>query len=239
MTLFKRKLSDNEIKTLKENASYLEQFATNMFSARAQLKEKREASFNENTFINEFCREEYGRLNLFVNNRLTSTLKKANKLLKKYDIKEISIEEHKEVIEEEKCFEFFLLRYYLSLGNLKSPVKQLKIATIDGFDFYDYLNYFQIKSVGEKVQLLSYYYVSDQVEKENLNKMFENETKKNIVTKIEHIHNRYAVFKITEESYHSDGSQAGPYEFNFDIDNFKEVLNRIKNKENNVVSLKK
>lgn len=56
MTLFKRKLSDNEIKTLKENASYLEQFATNMFSARAQLKEKREASFNENTFINEFCR---------------------------------------------------------------------------------------------------------------------------------------------------------------------------------------
>lgn len=239
MTLFKRKLSKDEIEILIENAAYLEKFATNMFSAHAQLKEKRDTSFNENTFIYEFLSEEYGRLNYFVNNRLKPIIKKANKFLKKYSIDEVSFQENKTVIKDEECLEFFLIRYYLGLDNLKSPIQQLEIATIEGFDFYDYLNYFQIKSVGEKVQLLSYYYVSDQVEKENLNKMFENETKKNIVTKIEHIHNRYAVFKITEESYHSDGSQAGPYEFNFDIDNFKEVLNRIKNKENNVVSLKK
>ncbi len=237
--LFGKKLSEQKIEILKENALYLEQFATNMFSARSQLKEKREISLNENTFIYEFFSEEYGRLNYFVNNRLNPIIKKANKFLKKYDIDEVSFQENKTVIKDEECLEFFLIRYYLGLGNLKSPIQQLEIATIEGFDFYNYLNYFQIKSIGEKVQLLSYYYVSDQIEKENLNEMFKNETKKNTVTKIEHIHNRYAVFKITEKSYHSDGSQAGPYEFNFDIDNFKEVLNRIKNKENNVVSLKK
>ena len=236
---FNKKLSEYEIKILKENALNLEQFSSNMFSARAQLKKKRKTSLNENTFIYEFFSEEYGRLNYFVNNRLNPIIKKANKFLKKYDIDEVSFQENKTVIKDEECLEFFLIRYYLGLDNLKSPIQQLEIATIDGFDFYDYLNYFQIKSIGEKVQLLSYYYVSDQFEKENLNKMFKNETKKNTVTKIEHIHNRYAVFKITEESYHSDGSQAGPYEFNFDLDNFKEVLNRIKNKENNVVSFKK
>ena len=236
---FKQKISEDEIKILKENALYLEQFATNMFSARAQLKNKRESSFSENTFVNEFCREEYGRINFFIDSRLVPTLKKANKLLKKYGIKEISVEEHKEVIEEEECFEFFLLRYYLKLDDLKSPIIQLKIAPIKGFNFYNYLNYFQIKSIGEKIQLLSYYYVTDDEEKNNLNRMFENETKKNIVTKIRDVHNRYAVYKITRSTLHPDGNDDGPYDFNFDLDNFKEVLNRIKNKENNVVSFKK
>jgi uncharacterized protein (UPF0262 family) len=75
--------------------------------------------------------------------------------------------------------------------------------------------------------------------KNNLNRMFENETKKNIVTKIRDVHNRYAVYKITRPTLHPDGNDDGPYDFNFDLDNFKEVLNRIKNKENNVVSFKK
>jgi len=236
---FKKKLSEDEIKILKENALYLEQFSSNMFSARAQLKNKREISLNENTFIYEFCREEYGRINFFIDSRLVPTLKKANKLLKKYGIKEISVEEHKEVIEEEECFEFFLLRYYLKLDDLKSPIIQLKIAPIKGFDFYSYLNYFQIKSVGEKIQLLSYYYISDNKEKNNLNGMFENENKKAIVTKIEDIHDEYALYKITRSTLHPDGNEDGPYDFNFDLDNFKEVLDRIKNKENNVFSFRK
>lgn len=52
---FNKKLSERDIKHLKENASYLNQFTNNMFSARNQLKEKRDTSFNENTFINELC----------------------------------------------------------------------------------------------------------------------------------------------------------------------------------------
>lgn len=118
---------------------------------------------------------------------------------------------------------FFLLRYYLSLDDLKAPIEQLKIVPIKGFEFFKTLNYFQIKSIGEKIQLLSYYYVSEDSEKENLNTMFEKETKKNTATKIEHIHNDYALDKITGFSFnHSE--RTDPYNFNFDVDDFKEVF---------------
>jgi hypothetical protein len=121
---------------------------------------------------------------------------------------------------------------------LKAPIKQLKIAPVKGFDFFDTLNYFHIKDIGEKIQLLSYYYVSDESEKSHLNDMFKKESKKNTPTKINHIHANYALDKITGFSMNPDERTQG-YEFNFDLDDFKEVLNRIKNKENNVVSFKK
>lgn len=234
----KRKLSDQEIEDLKINAFHLDTFATNIFSALKQLKEKKDTVSKKETLLWEFCKEEYGRLNFFVNDRLTPTLKKANKFLKKNNLDEISYEEKDNIIQDEEYIELFLLRYYLSLDDLKAPIEQLKIVPIKGFEFFKTLNYFQIKSIGEKIQLLSYYYVSEDSEKENLNTMFEKETKKNTATKIEHIHNDYALDKITGFSFnHSE--RTDPYNFNFDVDDFKEVLNRIKNKENNVVSFKK
>ncbi len=236
--LFKEKLSENDIEDLKENALHLETFANNMLSMLKQLEEKKRTAPVEETLIWEFCKEEYGRLNFFVNERLMPTLKKANKLLKKYDIPEISIHENKNALQDENSFELFILRYYLSLDNLKAPIKQLKIAPVKGFEFFDTLNYFQIKNIGEKIQLLSYYYVSDESEKETLNDMFKKEPKKNTVTKINHIHANYALDKITGFSMNQNERTQG-YEFNFDVDDFKEVLNRIKNKENNVVSFKK
>ena len=236
--LFKEKLSENDIEDLKENALHLETFANNMISMLKQLEEKKKNAPSEETLVWEFCKEEYGRLNFFVHDRVMPTLKKANKFLRKHGIPEVSIEENKRVIEDEESFELFVLRYYLSLGNLKSPIKQLKIAPVKGFDFFDTLNYFHIKDIGEKIQLLSYYYVSDESEKSILNDMFKKESKKNTPTKINHIHANYALDKITGFSMNPDERTQG-YEFNFDLDDFKEVLNRIKNKENNVVSFKK
>lgn len=236
--LFKQKLSENDIEDLKENALHLQTFANNMLSVLQQLEAKKSSAPIAETLIWEFCKEEYGRLNFFVNDRLMPTLKKANKFLKKNGINEISIYETPPVIQDEVLHELFILRYYLSLDDLKSPLRQLKIAPVKGFEFFDTLNYFQIKDIGEKIQLLSYYYVSDDFEKDTLNSMFRKETKKNTVTKIEHIHNNYALDKITGFNMNASERTQG-YEFNFDVHDFKEVLNRIKNKENNVVSFKK
>ena len=233
--LFKQKLSENDIEDLKENALHLQTFANNMLSVLQQLEAKKSSAPIAETLIWEFCKEEYGRLNFFVNDRLMPTLKKANKFLKKNGINEISIYETPPVIQDEVLHELFILRYYLSLDDLKSPLRQLKIAPVKGFEFFDTLNYFQIKDIGEKIQLLSYYYVSDDFEKDTLNSMFRKETKKNTVTKIDHIHNNYALDKITGFNMNASERTQG-YEFNFDVHDFKEVLNR---KENNVVSFKK
>jgi len=235
--LFKEKLSETDIEDLKENAVHLETFANNMLSVLHQLEAKKSAAPISETLIWEFCKEEYGRLNFFVNDRLMPTLKKANKFLKKNNINEISIHESTVGIQEEASFELFILRYYLSLENLKAPLRQLKISPVKGFEFFDTLNYFHIKDIGEKIQLLSYYYVSDDTEKNTLNDMFRKETKKNTVTKIKHIHASYALDKITGFSM-NPSERTKAYEFNFDVDDFKDVLNRIKNKTNNVVNFK-
>jgi hypothetical protein len=232
-----KKLTIFEIEDLKINANHLSIFATELHSYFNMLKKTLETTDESHSLLSSALKNEIGSLQFYINETLDPVIKRGNKLLSKYKIDEMTY--NKDTTQTlENCPEFCLIKYYLGLSNIKGSINHLKLIRIKGFDFFDKLNEINIKSIGEKIQSLSYYYVVDNEEKKEINRVFNNYKEKSFYSKINKLHNEYLLDKITGFSFNTD-DKLETYDFNFDVDNFKDVLNRIKNKENNVISFNK